>query len=247
MSAQLLIEELATAADPLRAQALRRFFKTGPGEYGAGDVFLGITVPLQRRIAKRYGDLPLLNVKRLLKSAIHEHRLTALLILVDQFKRTDARGTKRIVELYLASARRVNNWDLVDTSAPYILGEFFCTDRTCATLKNLARSENLWERRIAIVATLALIRKGRFDITIRIARMLRDDSHDLIHKAVGWMLREVGKKDEPTLKKFLDVNAGRMPRTMLRYAIERLSERERKQYMNSRRLTATRLYQKIEA
>lgn len=222
---------LRSCADQKKAEILARFFKTAKGQYGQGDVFLGVCVPDQRKIAQRYSALSLQGIKQLLKSAIHEERLTALLILVAQFEKGNKEARKKIVDFYLANRDRVNNWDLVDLSAPKIVGVFLCDDRTCAPLFEMARSKNLWDRRIAIVATYALIRKGRFDVTLKLAARLLSDSHDLIHKAVGWMLREVGKKDKIALLKFLDRHAAGMPRTMLRYAVEKFTASERKKYM----------------
>lgn len=227
-----LRRELRSRADSKKAKILARFFKTEKGQYGEGDLFLGVCVPDQRKIAQRYTALSLQDIKRLLKSAIHEERLTALLVLVAQFEKGDKEAQKNIVDFYRANRGHVNNWDLVDLSAPKILGAFLCDDRTCAPLFAMARSKNLWDRRIAIVATYALIRKGRFDVTLKLAARLLSDSHDLIHKAVGWMLREVGKKDKAALLKFLDQHAASMPRTMLRYAIERLGPREKRRYMS---------------
>lgn len=232
---------LRSCADPKKAEILARFFKTKKGQYGEGDVFLGVCVPDQRKIVQRYTTFSLIDIKQLLQSAIHEERLTALLILVAQFEKGDKEARKNIVDFYLANRGHVNNWDLVDLSAPKIVGAFLCDDRRCAPLFAMARSSNLWDRRIAIVATYALIRKGRFDVTLKLAARLLSDSQDLIHKAVGWMLREVGKKDKAALLKFLDQHAASMPRTMLRYAIEKFTASERKKYMTKSvtRLTGT--------
>ncbi|MBI4268288.1 DNA alkylation repair protein [Candidatus Uhrbacteria bacterium] len=231
MSSSAVIAELRRCAIPAKEKILQRFFKTGKGEYGEGDVFLGVTVPEQRKIAKKYRDLGINEVQQLLQSAIHEHRLTALLILSDQFVRADESHRKKLFEFYLAHRRFVNNWDLVDSSAYQIAGDYLKEDRICSVLKELARSKKLWDRRIAIVATLAMIRNGRCDVTVSIAAALLSDEHDLIHKAVGWMLREMGKKSEGTLVRFLDAHAREMPRTMLRYAIERFPEKRRKRYL----------------
>lgn len=221
--------ELKRRSDPARAAALQRFFKTAAGEYGAGDRFLGLTVPAVRAVAANYGWLPLRDVEALLQSPWHEARLLALLILVQQYARTPkARGT--IYRLYLRNTHRVNNWDLVDLSAGQIVGAHLA-ERDRAILHRLARSRSLWERRIAIIATGNYIRRGQFSPTLRIARLLLDDPHDLIHKAVGWMLREVGKRDRAVEEAFLRRYAHRMPRTMLRYAIERFPERLRRRYL----------------
>lgn len=228
------LEDLQThllgLADPAKARILSSFFKTGKGQYGEGDVFLGITVPDQRRAAKKYAGLSLTDVQSLLASEIHEHRLTALLILVHQFGKADERGRGGIVQFYLRNARYVNNWDLVDLSADKILGAFL-VDREATILYDLAASENVWERRIAVVSTFAFIRKHRFDDTLRIAALLLEDPHELVHKAVGWMLREVGKRDVEAEERFLERYSGTMPRVMLRYAIERFSEDKKKYYM----------------
>jgi 3-methyladenine DNA glycosylase AlkD len=218
--------ELRKAADPEKAAVLRRFFKTGPGQYGQGDVFLGVTVPQSRAIAKKYAEIALPEIKTLLSSEIHEERLVALLLLV-QNKGAEGKEQEQIAKFYLDNIRQVNNWDLVDLSAPRILGPF--NDRPL--LYKLAKSDNIWERRIAIVATLHFIRQGDFGDTLKIAEMLLHDKHDLIHKAAGWMLREVGKKDAMALEQFLDSHYASMPRTMLRYAIERLPAEKRLRYM----------------
>ena len=219
---------------------MARFFKCGPGEYGEGDRFIGLTVPAQRRVARQFRDLPLAEVDVLLHSPVHEERLTALFIMVDQFRRHEARRGG-IVSLYLRRLRRVNNWDLVDSSAPQILGAWLL-DKPRGRLDRLARSRNLWERRVAIVATLRFIANGESADAIRIATLLLHDEHDLIHKATGWMLREVGKRaSEEALRAFLARHAARMPRTMLRYAIERLPPRERARWLALRRDPATAL------
>jgi 3-methyladenine DNA glycosylase AlkD len=221
---------LAAVADSKRAKDLARFFKTGKGEYGAGDRFLGITVPEQRKIALRNVDLPLDEVARLLESPLHEHRFTALEILVAKYSWANEASRSRIFAFYLRYAGRANNWDLVDTSAPYIVGEHLRRRRR-KTLDRLAASPNLWKRRIAIVATLALIRGGEIEDTFRIAKKLLRDPHDLIHKAVGWALRETGKVSRPTLLNFVRDHYSVLPRTTLRYAIERFPAAERKRIL----------------
>lgn len=213
-----------------KAKALQRFFKTGKGEYGEGDVFLGITVPEQRKLVLKYRDLDLNDLQRLLDSKIHEHRLTALLILVEKHKRAKDEEKREIVDFYLKNTRNINNWDLVDLSSPHILGEYLL-HRNRSILYKLAVSDNLWERRIAILATFWFIRDDDFGDAINIAEKLLTDKQDLIHKALGWMLREAGKRDEKVLEKFLDKHAGRMSRTCLRYAIEKMSEAKRKYYL----------------
>lgn len=227
-----LVRELKAYAHPQKALASKRFFKTGPGEYGEGDIFLGITVPEQRAVARRYGDLPFGDIQKLLQSKIHEHRLTALIILVGQYRRGSTAQQKRIAMLYLKNRAYINNWDLVDTSAPHILGHYLY-GKDQKTLMMLARSKNLWDRRIAIVSTLYAIGQNDFTSTLSISALLQDDKHDLIHKAVGWMLREVGKRSLETEEIFLKKYASRMPRTMLRYAIERFPEAKRRMYLQS--------------
>lgn len=238
-----LARELSTAAAvrrSLRAQArpqhvagAMRFFKCGPGEYGEGDRFLGVTVPAQRRIARTFRDLPIEAADKLLKSPIHEERLTALFILVDQFTRTDDQRTRgRIVKLYMARLRFINNWDLVDSSAAQIVGGWLA-DKPRGPLDRLARSPHLWSRRVAMIATFHFIHRGEHRDAIRIATLLVDDEHDLIHKAAGWMLREVGKRASAgALTALLERHAATMPRTMLRYAIERLPPAERRRWMS---------------
>lgn len=224
-----LRKDLRSLAAPGKAKVLQRFFRTGRGEYGEGDVFLGVTVPGSRRVAKKYADISLQDVKMLLHSKIHEERMVALLILVDKY-RSDPEG---MVRFYLDNLAHVNNWDLVDLTAPKILGAFLqCRDRSL--LYRLARSGNLWERRVAIITTQAFIKEGDFDDTIKIAGILLGDENDLIHKAVGWMLREVGKNDMAAEEAFLKKHYREMPRTMLRYAIERFPERKRRAYLEGR-------------
>jgi len=209
-----------------------RFFKTGPGQYGEGDVFFGVTVPEQRAIAKRFTDASLADIETMLADPVHEVRLTALLILVEQFRMADADGKKAVADFYLRHLDGVNNWDLVDSSAPQILGAWLLTKKDRSVLYRLARSGKLWRERVAIVATQELIRHGEFEDTIRIATILLHHKHDLIHKAVGWMLREMGKKDIAALREFLSMHAATMPRTALRYAIERMDAAERKRWMS---------------
>lgn len=228
-------EELREAAEPDRVPDLQRFFKTGPGEYGAGDVFVGVRVPAQRRVAKRFADLPLDQIDELLDSAVHEHRLTGLLILVGQagrafsLRRPDEAAQQRIVDRYLAALRRgrVNNWDLVDASAEHILGPWLL-DRPRELLVELAGSESLWERRVALLSTFAFIKAGDASTTFALSERLLDDRADLIQKALGWMLREVGKRiDRDLLVGFLDEHAAGMGRTALSYATEHLDPAER--------------------
>lgn len=225
-----LRREMRAAADPEKARLLSGFFKTGKGQYGEGDVFLGLMVPVSRGLVARYHGLGLGDIERLLASKIHEERLIGLLLLVRRFESGGEAEKKRTFDFYLAHADRANNWDLVDLSAHRIVGAWLL-DRPKRLLTTLARSRNLWRRRIAIVATAAFIGAGRFDETFRVADLLMKDGHDLIHKATGWMLREVGKRDKAALVRFLAPRYRTMPRTMLRYAIERFPEEERKRYL----------------
>jgi 3-methyladenine DNA glycosylase AlkD len=230
----MTVQEIRTRLQKLgnkeRATASRRYFKTGPGEYGAGDVFLGITVPEIRKLAKEYQDITLTEATQLLHSTIHEERLLALLILVRAYSRGDGHTKKRIYELYLQNTPYINNWDLVDTSADHIVGAFL-RGKSKKPLYALARSSDLWERRIAIMATFHFIKGGEFTETLKIARTLLSDEEDLIHKAVGWMLREIGKRRIQIEERFLKEYYKKMPRTMLRYAIERFPEQKRQGYL----------------
>ncbi len=226
--------ELLELADKEIAAHSCRFFKTGPGQYGEGDKFLGIRVPVLRKIARSHRHLELSAAETLLHSPFHEIRLTALLILVERYKGGDAAVQQEIYELYLKSTEYINNWDLVDVSAPAIVGNYL-EHRDRKVLYSLAVSDNIWERRIAILATFHFIRADSFIDTIRLAEILRDDEHDLLHKAVGWMLREVGKRDLELIIDFLDINYSKMPRTMLRYAIERFPEELRQAYLKGTR------------
>lgn len=227
-------QSLRTAASPAKAKILARFFKTGPGEYGEGDRFLGVMVPDSRRIAKAACDLPQQEIAKLLASRVHEERVIALAILVDRFERAKTESEKAaLYRYYVKSLKWVNNWDLVDMSAPAIVGGYL-TDRSKAPLYRWARSRSLWERRVAILATQHFIRNRKYTDTLRIARMLLQDPEDLIHKAVGWMLREVGKRDRGTAERFFRANCRKMPRTMLRYAIEHFPEPKRRAYLEGR-------------
>jgi 3-methyladenine DNA glycosylase AlkD len=267
MTSNNVKKSLQAHADPVKASLLERFFKTGKGEYAEGDKFLGLTVPHIRGIAKKFQDIDLKEVQKLLASPIHEHRLAALEILVMKFEKANksnrANKTKaqnhstrenyeskgfelnkeiadvngvtektkaEIVRFYLKNTARINNWDLVDLSASYILGQWL-VNKDRSILYKLADSKLLWERRIAIVSTFAFIAKSDFADTLKLAKKLLNDEHDLIHKAVGWALREVGKKSEPTLCRFLNENYRKMPRTMLRYSIEKLSKDKKERYM----------------
>ena len=222
---------LKTLGSAEKAKASAWFFKTGPGQYAEGDRFIGVTVPEVRSIVKNFKTLPLSETQKLLSSPLHEERLTALLILVEQYKKADDFEKKTIVDLYLASTASINNWDLVDSSAPPILGAYLWK-RSKKLLTELAQSKNLWERRIAMISTFYFIRQGESEDALKIAKIVLSDSHDLMHKAIGWMLREVGKNcGEEILKEFLKKNYEKLPRTTLRYAIERFPERERKAWL----------------
>ncbi len=228
----LLQKDILALADPVRAVRVARYFKTGEGEYGAGDLFLGLTVPQMRVVSQKYKDLPLEKVQVLLQSKYHEERFIALLLLVHQFQKGEVLLKKKIYDLYLANTKYINNWDLVDLSAGAIVGAYLF-DKKRDILVQLAHSGSLWERRISIIATSYFIKHGKeYKDTFQIADILLSDTHDLIHKAVGWMLREVGKQiSESIEEEFLKPRCKTMPRTMLRYAIERFPEKKRKQYM----------------
>jgi len=220
-------KEIQSKKDPIQAKILSRFFKTGKGQYGEGDIFLGVTVPTLRIIVKKYSkDISLKDVQKLLNSKIHEYRLTALLILVEKYK--EDKGL--IYNIYIKNFRNINNWDLVDLTAPKIMGDFL-KDKNRDILYSLATSNNLWEKRISIVATFAFIKDNDFKDTLKISEILLKDEHDLIHKAVGWMLREVGKRNKDLEKEFLDKYYRIMPRTMLRYSIEKFDPKEKEFYM----------------
>jgi 3-methyladenine DNA glycosylase AlkD len=229
-SLKALRKELYALANPTDATFLQGFFKTGAGQYGEGDKFLGLRVPALRAFARNYAELSRRDVLKMLASPWHEERLLALVIMVDAYESGDVAERKMVHRDYLANTRYINNWDLVDASAGSIVGAHLEADNI-ALLVRLARSKNMWERRIAIVATYYFIKRDEFGPTLRIAELLLHDSHDLIHKAVGWMLREVGKRDRKALDGFLRKHYHGMPRTMLRYAIERHPEALRKKYL----------------
>ena len=213
-----------------KAKILAGFFKTGKGEYGEGDIFLGIIVPEQLKIAKKYFDLNLNGLNKLIFSKIHEYRLVSLLILINKYNKVDNKEKKKIFSFYLKNIKYINNWDLVDLSAPNIIGDYLL-DKDRKILYKLAKSKNLWEKRISIISTYRFIKENDFNDTLKISEILLNDEHDLIHKAVGWMLREVGKKDQAIEEKFLRKYHKVMPRTMLRYAIEKFDENKRKFYL----------------
>jgi 3-methyladenine DNA glycosylase AlkD len=225
-----LEKDLKAAADPKRAISASGFFRTVKDECGAGDIFLGISIPVLRRVARPYRDLPLAEIEKLLYAKLHEYRTAAIEILVSQYQRAGEEQRTGIVDFYLRNTAAINSWDLVDGSAPYILGEHLKTHPR-KILRKLAQSKSLWERRIAMVATLRLVRSGELDDALIIAELLLDDSHDLIHKAVGWVLREAGKKDRKRLLAFLETHYSRLPRTTLRYAIEHFTPEQRKRML----------------
>lgn len=236
MTAAFVLSELHSIGSSEKAVHLSRFFKTGPGQYGEGDRFLGVMVPYSRAIAKANKAMPLEEVQLLLESPWHEARLCALLILVYRFKERKITEEEReqTYNFYIKNARRCNNWDLVDLSCRDIVGEYL-VDKDRSILYRLADSENLWEQRIAVVATWAFIRRSDFNDTLALAERLMAHKHDLMHKAVGWMLREVGKKDRETLTNFLEKNATQLPRTTLRYAIEHYPESQRQYFLKMKK------------
>jgi 3-methyladenine DNA glycosylase AlkD len=229
---------LLALADPDKAAFLAGFFKTGKGQYGEGDRFLGLTVPTVRELVRQYRTLNLKACEQLLASPYNEARLLALLILVAKYGKGDEAAQEQVCRLFLANKHRVNNWNLVDASAPYILGAHLLR-RDRATLFELARSDSLWDRRIAVLASFAFIRAGDFDDTLKLVKRLLEDKQDLMHKACGWMLREIGKRDQAVLEKFLQRHHAKMPRTMLRYAIERFAPDKRQAYLSGELDAAT--------
>ena len=231
MTAKDVIKDLNLYVDKKKAELLSKFFKTGKGEYGEGDIFIGIVVPSQRIIAKKHKDLPLLEVQKLLNSKIHEYRLTALLLLTYKFQKADEKTKNAIIKFYLKNTKYINSWDLVDLSASYILGKYLFNRPEKEILYKFSRSNNLWERRIAIISTFEFIKNKQFTDTLRIAEILLRDKEDLIQKTVGWMLREVGKRNLKAEEQFLKKYYQYMPRTMLRYAIEKFPEEKRQFYL----------------
>lgn len=230
VTSEIITKQLQEFGNPEKAAHATRFFKTGKGQYGEGDLFIGVTVPEIRAVAKIHKNLSMHEIEKLLHDKIHEYRLCALIILVNQFKKADDVKRQAIFDIYLANTHYINNWDLVDVSAKDILGEFLI-DKKRDKLYELAQSDLLWEQRIAIVATYAFIKKSDFDDTLRLSEQFLSHPHDLMHKACGWMLREAGKRDEKMLIAFLDAHYRDMPRTMLRYSIEKLSSEQKQHYM----------------
>ncbi len=232
MRLQELEADFTKLANPTYAEDWKRFFKTGPGQYGYGDQFLGISVPVSRQLAKRYRELPVRDAVSLLRSPAHEKRLVALFLFIHRFQKGTPEDQKQIFDLYITHISQVNNWDLVDASAEHIIGAFL-EDKPKALLLELAESDSVWKRRIAMVATFRHIKKSQFEWPLRLAEKLLKDPHDLIRKAVGWMLREIGKRDRAVLERFLKTYASVMPRTMLRYAIEHFDADQRARYLSA--------------
>jgi 3-methyladenine DNA glycosylase AlkD len=233
LTLEQLKSRLEKLSDPAKAKHLQGYFKTGKGEYGEGDIFIGITVPTLRKVAKEFESLDFPELKELLTSKVHEKRAISLIILSNKFhhKKSDAKIKKQIYDFYIKHLQYVNNWDLVDDASRKILGSYLL-DKDRTILYKLAKSKNIWERRNSIISTLTFIQNGESKDTIQIGEMLLEDTHDLMHKAVGWMLREMGKRiDVNLLEDFLDKHAAKMPRVMLRYAIERLPEKKKKLYL----------------
>lgn len=227
--------ELERLTNPEKAKILSGFFKTGKGQYGEGDIFLGLTVPQNREVTKKYSNAPFEDIAQLLRSPYHEFRLSALIALVTKYKKSKNDNDKKaIVDFYLANTEYINNWDLVDLSCEYIVGDYLL-NRNHDILFRLSKSDNMWEQRIAIISTLTFIRNGKFETTMKLCVSYLTHKHDLIHKASGWMLREIGKRDTATLLSFLDEHAALMPRTALRYAIEKLSPELRSKYLAIKR------------
>lgn len=233
MTAEFILNELLSVANPEKAEHLQKFFKTGPGQYAEGDIFLGLVVPLTRNIAKANRQTPLEELQKLITNPYHEARLCTLLILVDRFRKASPEEQAGIFSFYLTNARYANNWDLVDLSCPYIVGSYLL-DKERDILYKLSESDNLWEQRISIVSTITFIRNRQFEDTLALAKHFFTHKHDLIHKATGWMLRETGKKDREVLTDFLEEYATQMPRTTLRYAIEHYEESQRQYFLKKK-------------
>ncbi len=226
-----LKQELQKLKNPEKAKVYLKFFKTKKGEYGEGDTFLGVSVPEQRKIAKKYFDLSLKELQELLSTNIHEYKMCSLFILIDKYRKSDKTEKKKIFDFYLKNTININNWYLVDISAPHIIGDYLL-NKDRKILYKLANSKNLWEKRISIISTFTFIKNNQFEDTLKISEILLNDNHDLIHKAVGWMLREVGKRDQKTEETFLEKYHKSMPKTMLRYSIEKFEENKKKYYLN---------------
>lgn len=230
----LVKQQIKDKSSKKKAELYQRYFKTGKGDYGEGDIFMGLTMGENRIIAKKNIDLSLIDTQKLLRSKIHEHRMVALLILLLKFRKANLVEQKKIYKIYLKNYNYINNWDLVDVTCPYIVGGYLSDKKDRKILYQFAKSNHLWKKRIAIISCMAFIRKGDYRDGIKISKILLKDEHDLIHKAVGWMLREVGKKDLKTETDFLDKYYKTMSRTTLRYAIEKFPETKRKYYLNKK-------------
>jgi 3-methyladenine DNA glycosylase AlkD len=228
-----LRKKIKSLGNPEVSKTMKWFFKTGKGEYGEGDVFAGLKVPTQRKLAHEFRDLAFADLKMLLSSPVHEERLISLFILVDRFAKSSEKEKQIIFRFYFKNRKGINNWDLVDLSAPKIIGKYLL-EKDKSILFKFALSKNLWERRIAILSTQEFIRNEDYVTTLKIAEILLEDNHDLIHKAVGWMLREIGNRDLMAEEKFLKIHYNKMPRTMLRYAIEKFPETKRKKYLQGK-------------
>jgi len=227
-----LKKELQKLANSEKAKDLSRFFKTGKGQYGEGDIFLGVSVPDQRKTARKYPNLSLDEIQELLSSKVHEHRLTSLFILINKYQKSDDKNKKKMFDFYLKNTKNINNWDLVDSSSSYIVGDYLLNKAEKRTiLYKLAESKNLWERRIAVMSTFAFIKNNEFEDALKIAEILLNDEYDLIHKAVGWMLREIGSRNQAEEENFLKKHYKKMPRTMLRYAVEKFQKNKKEFYM----------------
>jgi len=227
--------DIKKQANPKKAKIYQRFFKTEKGEYGEGDIFIGLTGLEIKKIAKKYSNLSAKSVNKLLNSKIHEERSIALSILIMQYNESNEEKKEKIFKYYLKNTKNINNWDLVDISAYKIIGNFLLNNKkNKSILYHLAKSDNLWEKRISIISTFAFIKDNQFKDSLKISEVLLKDKHDLIHKAVGWMLREIGKKDLKTEEKFLKKHYRKMPRTMLRYAIEKFPEKKRQKYLKGK-------------
>lgn len=233
MKVKKMQKELKSRSSKEKSKILQGFFKTGPGEYGEGDIFIGVKIPEIRQVAKEHVDISLKECGQLISSKIHEERMLALLILIQKFAKAHETEKSKIYQFYMGNLKYINNWDLVDLSAPHIVGAYLLK-RSKKELHILAKSNNLWERRIAIISTFTFIKSNQFSETKKISKMLLADKEDLMHKAVGWMLREVGKRDMKTEEEFLKTHYKKMPRTMLRYAIEKFPEDKRQQYLKGK-------------
>ncbi len=227
-----LRKEMEECSNEEKAKLYQRFFKTGPGQYGEGDVFMGLTMPETRAISSKYTEMPIEEVQELLNSEIHEHRMSALLIVIQKYRKANKEEKRKLYEFYLKNMSRINNWDLIDVTASHVVGDFlFNNKEEKEMLYKLAKSNDLWEKRISVISTFRFIKENEFEDSINISEILLNDKHDLIHKAVGWMLREIGKKDQEIEEEFLRKYHKTMPRTMLRYSLEKFTKDKKDFYM----------------